>query len=107
MKVPSLKSVWFAAGRDFLRIWLLGWRVISQVVIGSLILTVSFLPLHWLIMLGSRIPILDQSTTLQVAARVTGALLVSLVYVPLAFYVAASWVGLCPWIGHERRASRR
>ena len=90
----SAKSRWHDALRDWLHMWMTGWQVLGRTLLAYLIVSL------WLGLLGFFASIAETLCEKQSSSwYVVGGLFVFFgvfVYLPLTFYVAASWVGFCP-----------
>ena len=93
------------AGRHFFQIWKQGWRIVGKALLASIILSL-FQALWgvpcWFI---RNLPFVQQETPLGKGILFFAVFFGLLIYMPVTFYFAASWVGFCPTLDdfHERK----
>ena len=87
----------------FISIWLAGWRILWKTVVASFLLSLFLLPLKLLGLLFDKIPYMQTETPTSLGIRGILALFFLVVYLPLIFYVAASWVGFSKRIDPEEK----
>ena len=76
-------------------IWLAGWRILWKTFVASFLLSLFLLPIKLLGPLLDKMPYMQTATSTSDGIRGILALFLLVVYLPLIFYVAASWVGFC------------
>jgi hypothetical protein len=91
----ELTSSWTGAIKYLGRIWILGWTMLGKSVLAYFIALIFLTPLGVVPLLFEKIPVLQRNTPDSLILRVAIGLFVLLIYVPLVFYVAGSWVGFC------------
>ena len=73
----------------------IGWRVIGKAFLASIVISLWNLPLIVIEPFTSHAEFFQRDTLSSVSVRLGLAAFFILVYLPLAFYSAASWVGFC------------
>ena len=83
-----------------LKIWLLGWQVILKSLLGALIVSIFLVPFTFIKSILIYFGLLSTEVSVSLSSLIVAALFL-LFYLPLAFYVAGSWIGFCKWIKNE------
>ena len=91
---PSLRSQWRHSGAVLLRMWATGWKVIGKTLLASLILSAAGTLGGFAYQFLRLLPDTEWAVTVHLVCALLGLM----VFLPLAFYVAASWVGFCPYV---------
>jgi len=75
--------------------WIRGWSVLGRSLLAYLIVGVFSAPLSWYV------TFLLRSSEPRWAVALFVLLAGFVLYLPLVFYVAGSWVGFCPYVTAE------